>query len=119
MAYNSISSQLREKRSSETVVALLMICVTKFTPSVTLLFIGEMYCKDWDSPLIDLTLIIDEFDAIQFHSKSIIEKTTRFQAVLALLMMPVTKFTPPVTLQVLGAMHCKDRVPADRPNSYY
>jgi hypothetical protein len=28
------------------VVALLMICVTKFTPSVTLSFLGEMYCKD-------------------------------------------------------------------------
>jgi hypothetical protein len=48
------------------------------------------------------------FDAIPFHSKSIMGKMTRFQAVLALLMIPVTKFTPSVTLQFLGEIYGKD-----------
>jgi hypothetical protein len=38
----------------------------------------------------------------------IMGNTTHFQAVLALLMIPVTKFTPLVTLQFLGDTHGKD-----------
>jgi hypothetical protein len=58
------------------------------------------------------------FDTIPFHSNLIRGKTTRFQAVLALLMIPVAKFTPPVTLP-LEHLIARTGMPADRPNSYY
>jgi hypothetical protein len=51
MTYHSIYSRLQGKQLCEKIVAILMIPVAKFTRSVTLQFLKDIYCKDCDSRL--------------------------------------------------------------------